>query len=311
MSAISFAGFTNVGYRLHSRNFRPIDADLNGQTVVVTGASGGLGLETARRLADLGAKVIMVARDPEKLERAAGTVSGVVVAEVADLSLMSEVAALAVRILEEQGSIDVLINNVGVLLPERTETAEGLETALATNLAGHMSLTHRLLPRLVKSAPARIINVSSGGAYAERIHPEDLGFEAAEYRGAAAYARTKRGQLILTEMWAKRLDRTGVVVHAMHPGWAKTSGVANSLPTFNRIMKPLLRTAEQGADTIVWLAAAEEPAASSGHFWFDREVTPTHLSEATRETEGEREAFWNALESLTGTPFPSLQPSKR
>lgn len=306
MSKLSVAGFTNLGFRFHSRRYQPIDADLSGQTVVITGASGGLGLQAARKLADLGARVIIVARDPAKLDRAARTITGNVRTEVADLSLMSEVAALASRILEGEQSVDVLINNVGVLLPERQETEEGLEMTLATNLAGHMLLTHRLLPRLAESSPSRIINVSSGGMYAERIRADDLEFQHGEYRGASAYARTKRGQVILTEMWASRLEESGVVVHAMHPGWAKTAGVATSLPTFNRLMRPLLRTAEQGADTIVWLAAADEPATKSGCFWFDRQPAPTHLTDSTRETVDDRRTLFEGLERLTGTPFPDL-----
>ena len=298
MNKLSIASFTNLGFLYHSRGFEPLEADLTGQRIVVTGATGGLGLESARSLASFGADVVIIGRSADKLARAAGELGGRTETIEADLSLMTEVRRAASTILSG-GTVDVLINNVGVLLPERTTTREGLETTLATNLAGHFLLTNLLIPRLVESAPSRIINVTSGGMYSTSIKPDDLQTEH-NYTGTAAYARTKRGQVILTEMWADQLRGANVVVHAMHPGWAKTAGVANSLPTFDKVMRPLLRTPEQGADTIVWLAAASEPARSSGRLWFDRRPAPTHLDDSTRESEADREKLWRQLGELTG-----------
>jgi NAD(P)-dependent dehydrogenase (short-subunit alcohol dehydrogenase family) len=134
--------------------------------------------------------------------------------------------------------------------------------------------------------------------YGQRINPDDLQSETA-YRGAAAYARTKRGQVILTEMWADRLRDSGVVVHAMHPGWARTPGIESSLPGFNRVMGPLLRTPEQGADTIVWLSASPEAAGSTGLFWLDRKPRSTHFTTKTQETEADREKLWSGLVALS------------
>lgn len=299
MSRLAVAGFTNVGYALHARRFEPIDADLTGKTVVVTGATDGLGLEAALRLRQLGARVVVVGRTQRKLDAVTARLDTGLVALRADLSLLSQVAELAGVLLDTEPQIDVLINNVGVLLPQRDVTAEGLERTFATNLAGHFLLTESLIPRLQASAPSRIVNVTSGGMYTERIRPDDLQFERGRYTGTAAYARTKRGQVILTELWAQRLAGSGVVVHAMHPGWARTPGVAQSLPTFNRLMRPLLRTPAQGADTIVWLAAADQPAAQSGLLWFDRTVAPTHLVDATREEPEDRQALWAELTRLT------------
>ncbi|MFP3913443.1 MAG: SDR family NAD(P)-dependent oxidoreductase [Actinomycetota bacterium] len=300
MSVLSVPTFTNLGYWWHARSFQPLQADLSGRTVVATGASGGLGLEAARQLAGLGARVAIVARNQDKLDAAVAGIEGEAVSYRADLSLLAEIRSLAEGLLEREGRIDVLINNVGVLLPERQITSEGLEKTMATNLAGHFLLTHLLTPRLVESAPARIVNVTSGGMYAERIRPDDLHFERGRYRGTVAYARAKRGQVILTEMWAERLAPHGVVVHAMHPGWAETGGVAGALPTFDRLMGPLLRSAQQGADTMVWLAADPAPAASNGKLWFDRRQVPTHLVSSTRESPEEREALWKELVALTG-----------
>jgi NAD(P)-dependent dehydrogenase (short-subunit alcohol dehydrogenase family) len=300
MSKLSIAGFTNLGYQLHSRSFQPVDTNMTGKTVMITGASGGLGEAATLALTGLGARVVAVARDKAKLDALQRRTGGRAIGLRADLSSMAEIRRLATIVLEAEPRLDVLINNVGVLLNERRITEEGVEATLATNLAGHFLLTNLLRSKLISSAPSRVVNVSSGGMYSERIHPEDLQYEKREYRGASAYARTKRGQVILTEMWAEQLAGTGVVVHAMHPGWARTEGVKTSLPMFNRVMRPLLRTPGQGADTIVWLAAADEPALTSGRFWFDREVVPTHLAESTVETAEERDALWASLAELTG-----------
>lgn len=301
MSKLTIASFTNLGYLLHSRDFARLDTDLTGKTVVVTGASGGLGLEVSRQLAGLGARVVMVARDRERLDEARRAVRGVTVGEIADLSLLGEVRELARRLRESEPRIDVLVNNVGVLLPEREVTAEGLEKTLATNLAGHFLLTNLLIPRLVESAPARVVNVSSGGMYSAKVEPDDLQFARRDYTGTAAYAGTKRGQVILTEMWAERFPAQEIVFHSMHPGWAATSGLETSLPTFKKLMTPLLRTPAQGADTIVWLASAIEPATRSGGFWFDRKPAPTHLVGSTKETPSDRARLWDALVEMTGS----------
>ncbi len=304
MNVLSIPSFTNLGYRLHSRDFEPIDSDLTGQTVVITGATGGLGLAAAKKIAALGARTVVVARSEKKLAAVESSAEGEVVTYKADLSLMSEIRRLVDELLAGEERIDVLINNVGVLLPERSVTSEGLERSFAVDLAGHFLLTNLLADRLVQSSPARVVNITSGGMYSEKIRPHDLQNERGEYKGSAAYARAKRGQVILTGMWAERFHGTGVTVHAMHPGWAKTSGVANSLPTFNKLMQPLLRTPEEGADTIVWLAAEEEPAKTSGLLWFDREPVAEHIFDRTRESAKDRAELWDRLSELTGSDFP-------
>lgn len=311
MSLLSVPSFTNIGYWLHSRDHEPVDTDMTGQTVLITGATGGLGRAGAGALAALGARTLVVGRSADKLARAEAEIAGEVVGYRADLSLMAEIRELAGRLLDDEARIDVLINNVGVLLPDRQVTEEGLEMTFATDLAGHFLLTNLLLPRMIDSAPSRIVNMTSGGMYSERIRPDDLQFESREYQGTAAYAHAKRGQVILTEMWAKHLEATGVSVHAMHPGWAGTDGVASSLPVFNTLMRPFLRSPEQGADTMVWLAAAPGPAERSGELWFDREIVTKHFVDRTRETPEERERLWERLVEITGCDLPDLSTVER
>ncbi|MDH5245356.1 MAG: SDR family NAD(P)-dependent oxidoreductase [Betaproteobacteria bacterium] len=297
-------GFTKVGYHCHKRNWKPLAVSLRGRTVVVTGATSGLGQAAALQLAELGARVILVGRNPEKAEATrreivATTGNDDVAVALADLSLLADVRKLAQRLLEDEPRIHVLVNNAGVLLNQRTTTAEGHETALATNLLAPYLLTRMLLPRLRESAPSRIINVSSGGMYATGLALDDLQYEKTAYDGSRAYARTKRALVTLSEMWAEQLQDSGVVVHAMHPGWADTPGVAGSLPAFHRITRHFLRTAGEGADTITWLAAAPEAAKVTGMFWLDREPHTTHVFPGTDPSPQERQALWDALARLT------------
>jgi len=142
---------------------------------------------------------------------------------------------------------------------------------------------------------ARVVNVLSGGMYTQKIHVEDLQSKKGTYSGSVAYARAKRGLMILTEEWARRWARDGIVVNAMHPGWADTPGVVVGLPEFHRVTKRVLRTSEEGADTIVWLAAATEAGHVSGEFWLDRRPHPKHVVPGTRETPNERREFLKAL----------------
>jgi NAD(P)-dependent dehydrogenase (short-subunit alcohol dehydrogenase family) len=292
----SVVGYTALGYRW--RPHPPIDTDLHGRVALVTGATSGLGRAAATALARLGATTILVGRNPDKTANVAAEIrretgNANVRVELADLSLMSEVRDLATRI---EPPIHLLVNNAGVLLPRREETPEGLERTFATNLLGHFLLTNLLVDKL--EAPARIINVSSGGMYTQRIRVDDLQMQKRRYDGTIAYAQTKRAQVILTELWAERFRDRGIVVHSMHPGWAATPGVSASLPRFYKVTKPLLRTPEEGADTIVWLCASEEAGRTTGSFWHDRRARPTHRSRGTRETEAERTALWEALEGM-------------
>ena len=277
---------------------------LAGRVCLVTGASGGLGLAASTALARLGASLRLLVRDPGRGEDArrqivAETGNEDVRCELVDISLRRSVRACAERIAEAGESVHVLIHNAGVLPAERQETAEGLEVTFATNVLGPHLLTRLLRERLIASAPARIIFVSSGGMYTRRLEIDDLQSRNAPFDGRVAYARSKRAEVVLAERWAEELAGTGVVVHAMHPGWADTPGIQTSIPEFRRIMRPLLRSPEQGADTIVWLAAAAEPGSVTGRFWSDRHQRTTHVPLArTRETADERERLWLALDAL-------------
>lgn len=295
--------FTRLGYRVSRRHWKPVSAYLGDSHILVTGATSGLGLATARGLAGMGARLTLVARDADKAAAVAADIAqesgnDAIAVEVCDLSVMRQVHALADRLLRAGEPIDALVNNAGALFNPRQVTSEGLEASFALLLLGPYILTERLQPLLAQAQDARVVNVLSGGMYSQKIRVDDLQSERGEYSGATAYARAKRGLMILTEEWARRWADEGIAVNAMHPGWADTPGVESSLPGFYRLTRPLLRTPEEGADTAVWLAASTEAGKVSGEFWLDREIHPSHLSQRTRESARERAQLLQVLEEL-------------
>jgi dehydrogenase/reductase SDR family member 12 len=302
----AIGGYTNVGYRIRSRDWKASELrPMDGKVVMVTGSTSGIGLAAADGFARLGANVWLVVRSEDRGEQARAVLLGRsgarhVQVGLCDLSDLDSVRRFAETVAAQAQRLDLLVNNAGVLPARRTMSPNGIELTFATNVLGPFLLTSLLVPLLEQSAPARIINVSSGGMYTQRIRVDDLQSERGKFDGSTAYAQTKRAQVILTEMWAQRLHGRGVVVHAMHPGWVDTPGVQASLPRFYRVTRPLLRTPEQGADTIVWLGAAEEPARSAGLFWHDRRPRPTHLLPRTRETQQERDRLWAECARLSG-----------
>jgi NAD(P)-dependent dehydrogenase (short-subunit alcohol dehydrogenase family) len=309
--------YTRFGYALRQVSWDPADleVDMTGQVCLITGPSSGLGRATAEGLAELGATVYMLVRNEGKAQWARDgiirrTGNEDVYLEIVDLSSLTSVRDFADRFLDKE-RLDVLINNAGVLLSERELSVDGIELSFATNVLGPFLLTTLLIPFLKASAPSRVINVSSGGMYAQRLDVGDLQFERKAFNGVIAYAQAKRAQVILTELWAEKLAGTGITVNAMHPGWADTPGVRTSIPTFHRLAKKGLRTPEQGADTIIWLAVAESVAGTTGRFWFDRRERGTHLLPGTQSSALERQQLWDECMYYSGLAdgeMPSAEP---
>jgi NAD(P)-dependent dehydrogenase (short-subunit alcohol dehydrogenase family) len=214
------------------------------------------------------------------------------------------VRSFASAFLRAHPKLDVLVNNAGVLPPERTHTDEGFELTFATNVLGPFLLTAKLLPALRAAAPARVINVSSGGMLAAKLDVDDPQLEGRDFKGTRFYAHTKRAEVALGDEWARRLA-PDVGVFSMHPGWVATPGLAESLPGFDRWAKPLLRDPAGGADTIVWLAGSPQLRGQTGGFWHDRRRRSEHRVPRTRETLQERERFFAECERLAGVEVPT------
>jgi NAD(P)-dependent dehydrogenase (short-subunit alcohol dehydrogenase family) len=292
--------FSRRGFERKGLSQRPVAADFSGQTWLVTGASGGIGREITLQAARRGANVIAAARSAEKLEALAGSADGPGDIEplVVDLSLMGELREATESIGPRR--VDVLVNNVGVLLNQFSLTDEGFESSFATNLLSHFLLTETMIDRGRFESGSVVINMSSGGMYSTPLVPDDLNVtDPDRHDGVMAYARHKRAQVELTHWWNARFGPE-IAFHVMHPGWVDTEGVRTSLPGFRRFFGPLLRNAEQGADTAIWLAA-ERPAVATEGIWLDRELRPEHVSDRTRTDANVREDMVRRLEAWTGS----------
>jgi dehydrogenase/reductase SDR family protein 12 len=309
-------GYTKVGFALRKRGWPADDPRpdaLTGKRALVTGAGGGLGEATALGLARLGATVHLLVRSATRAQLALERIGRTLVAEsrpvllqveecdVSDLAAVREFADRFVRRLTEPAeSLDVLVHNAGVMPGQRTLSTDGHELTLATHVLGPVLMTERLLPLLsASSAGARTIFVSSGGQYTQSLPADDLQFERGEYRGTVAYARSKRVQVELAPILAERWAGHGVSVFVTHPGWADTPGVADALPGFRTLTRPLLRPAEAGADTVVWLAATE-PRPASGALWHDRRQRPTSYLQRTRPSAADVDRVWQQVRRLSG-----------
>ena len=311
LEATVVLSFTDIGPMVRSRLFGWQDLDamrMDGRVVLITGGSSGLGRATAERLTRMGSAVRLLVRDRAKGERVReaireATPSADVELYTADLSDLGSIRGATSQILEREPRLDVLVNNAGALLAERRLSVEGFEMTFAAMVLGPFALTQGLGDLLERTAAAhgttRVINVSSGGMYTQGLHLDDLQMEHGPYRGSVAYARAKRAQVVLTERWARRWRDRGIVVHAMHPGWADTPGIAAGLPRFGTLIGPRLRSPEEGADTIVWLAASPEAIRSTGRFWLDRRPRSVVRLPGTAVTAHDGERLWDACVCLT------------
>lgn len=314
--------YGKAGYEAAAKHFAPAD-ELVGRTVLITGANAGIGRAAAEMLARRKADVHMLCRNAERGAEAAAAITAAtgnpaVQVHVVDVADPASCRAFA----EAWGSkpVHALINNAGVLLPQRTATPGGVESGFATMAGGSWLLTGLLLPNLAaaRPSPGRVVHVSSGGGLTVKCDVGDLQCERRKYDGTLQYAHVKRAQIMLSDWWAQRLaaDCKGLVVsHVMHPGWAATPGVQTSIPDFFEKNKDTLRSSEQGADTAVWLATSSEPALAAstssggGGFWFDRAPAQRHFTLAgTRSSDAEVSRLLAECERVTGYKYTPPTP---
>jgi NAD(P)-dependent dehydrogenase (short-subunit alcohol dehydrogenase family) len=276
-----------------------------GKRVVVTGATAGIGEAMAGAFAGLGATVHLLGRDEGKVKRSAGairrTVPGaIVIEEVCDISDLDAVRAWCDDISGRIDALHGLVHNAGAMPKGRSETPQGHETQLACHVLGPHLIIECLLPLLRNAGGASVVFMSSGGMYTAPLSVDDMESESGPYDGVRVYARTKRMQVVLADAWAKRLADDDIRVESMHPGWVGTPGVAESLPMFRKLTRPLLRDTRDGADTAVWLVATR-PASAPGHFWHDRAQRPTTFGWQRPENQDVVARFLETVSSMTET----------
>ncbi|KAL9245064.1 hypothetical protein vseg_018759 [Gypsophila vaccaria] len=303
-----YLNFTKSGFMEHSKYFKVEDmrARMDGKNCIVTGANSGIGFAAAEGLASRGASVYMVCRSKERGEAAlskiqSNTGNPNVYLEICDLSSVNEIKTFAAKLNSKEIPVHVLVNNAGILENKRTTTPEGFELNFAVNVLGTYAMTHSILPSLEKAAPdSQVITVASGGMYTAPL-TKDLQFSEEKFDGTAQYARNKRVQVALTEKWAEMYKDKQIGFYAMHPGWAETPGVTKSLPEFSERLSGKLRTSEEGADTIIWLALQPKDKLVSGGFYFDRAEAPKHLPfAATAASHAAIDSVMADLKSLSG-----------
>lgn len=278
-------GYTRIGSAVRRRFWAPDPpaGALRGRRVVVTGATSGIGEAMALSFARLGATVHVLGRTQDKIDRVCSDVrrevpGAEVVGERCDVSDLDAVRDWAADLASRVDRVHGLVHNAGVMTSRRQESAQGHELSLASHVLGPHLMTALLLERLRAggvAGGATVVWMSSGGMYTAGLRADDLEYRDGDYDGVRAYARTKRMQVVLADAWADRLLGSGVSVASMHPGWAGTPGVVDSLPGFERLTRPLLRTAADGADTAVWLVATRPAPRGDHHFWHDRAERPT------------------------------------
>ena len=296
LEASIIGSFSRIGYQTRQR-LADWDTynDMTGKVVLVTGATSGLGEATATTLARLGATVHFLARNEsraelalERIQNASG--SNLVSYGLADLSDLASVAEFAREVLEHHNRLDVLVHNAGALHREFARSPQGVEQTIASHVLAQFELTTMLLPILGQGS--RVITVSSGGMYTQKLDLDHAEMSESEYDGVVAYARAKRIQVALNGAWAERHNRDGIMFSVMHPGWAATPGVDSSLPGFAKVMRSLLRTSAQGADTTIWLATANNIPQAEHGIWLDRKLRWEHKLPWTRSS-NEHERAWS------------------
>lgn len=276
---------------------------MSGKIVLVTGANAGIGKATALGLAKLGATVVMVCRDRNKGEAAQTEIKAVsgnqsVDLLIADLSSQQSIRQFAQEFKDKYQRLDVLVNNAGGIFGERKLTVDGLEYTFALNHLAYFLLTNLLLDILQKSAPARIVNLSSGAQQMGTINFDDLQGEK-KYGSQAAYSQSKLANVLFTYELARRLQGTGVTVNCVQPGIVKTNfGATGSwvIKLVIRLTTPFMKTPEQGADTVLYLATSPEVEGVTGKY-FDNRKARTTAKISYDETVARR--LWDVSAQLT------------
>jgi NAD(P)-dependent dehydrogenase (short-subunit alcohol dehydrogenase family) len=279
--------------------------DLSGRICVVTGASSGIGLETARGLAARGGDVVLVGRTPKRIEAAVAQVSasatGRVSSAQADFARLDDVRRLADDLLGRHERIHVLINNAGQVLQKRQETADGHEATFAVNHLAPYLLTRLLLDRMLASTPSRVVTVSSDAHRWGLLDFDDLDTRDTSYRAMKVYGTSKLANALFAFELARRTKDAGLTSNAVHPGFVSTSLARDNViaNVAVRLLRPFIRTPAKGAETSVYLASSPEGGEVTGRFWVDCKPIEPHPKAQDPEL---ALRLWEVSADLVGLP---------
>lgn len=283
----------------------PTNPAMHGKVCLVTGATSGIGLVTARELARWGARLVLVGRNPARCDAAvahiqAATGSREIEVLRADLSSQEAIRTLARQFLERHSRLDVLVNNAGGMWLRREVSVDGLEMTFAVNHLAYFLLTQLLLDAFKAAAPARVVNVASEAHRGAVLNFDDLQAER-RYSGWRQYCRSKLMNLLFTYELARRIDGTAVTVNAMHPGWIATGFGGNNGwrgYVWQAVARCFARSPEEGARTVLYLASSPEVAGTSGRYFVrERAVasSPASYDEAAAKRLWQVSAEWTHL----------------
>ncbi|XP_025837098.1 retinol dehydrogenase 13 isoform X2 [Agrilus planipennis] len=266
-------------------------ARLDGKTAIVTGSNTGIGKETVKDFFLRGARVLMLCRNTEKAQEAAEDIKkqctgktglGEIVVEELDLSSLKSIKTCAEKVKNNEDRINILVNNAGVMMCPLTRTEDGFEMQFGTNHLGHFYLTLLLLPKIIKSAPARIVNVSSLAHNRGQMNFDDLNWEKRNYSAVGAYGQSKLANILFTKELARRLQErhiSGVSVYSLHPGVIKTELGRHMNETyflgvrqFLRLFSIFMKSPEQGAQTSIYCSVDERIKGQTGLYYKDCDV---------------------------------------
>jgi NAD(P)-dependent dehydrogenase (short-subunit alcohol dehydrogenase family) len=280
--------------------------DMHGKTVLVTGANTGIGWETAAALAEMGASVVLTARDAAKGEGAVAAIrerlaQADVHAGIVDFSRLDDIRRFAAEFDRRHNELHVLVNNAGAMLSEHSTTPDGLETTFQVNHLGPFLLTNLLLDKLKASAPARIVNVASTAHRGGSLDLDDLQSERG-YNGMRVYGTSKLCNILFTRELANRLEGTGVTANSLHPGTVRTGfgqdGDARGFIKFGLgVIRPFILSPAKGARTQIHLASSPQVEGKTGMYW--ARSRPSRPTKAAQDDEAARR-LWEVSENLVG-----------
>jgi NAD(P)-dependent dehydrogenase (short-subunit alcohol dehydrogenase family) len=275
------------------------------KTIIVTGATSGIGRLTALELAKKGATVVLAVRNESKAKRAVANIRQEAGHDrvdylIVDFASQASIRQMAAIFLARYDRLDILINNHGKVNILRRETADGIEETFAVNHLGYFLLTNLLLERIIQSAPARIINISSGSHRDGRIDFDNLQLQEG-YSWNRAYGNSKLANILFTIELAERLEGTAVTANSLHPGWVATNIGANNVPIFGRLGKAIINltaiSPEKGAETTLYLATSPDVANVSGQYFYKcKPARPT----AAAQDKAVARRLWEVSERLVG-----------